>query len=525
MARKPAAKGTQVRVDPDLSREIASIRSDPAIALYGNYVLQPQDPVLVARGMGRGVDLYWELLADPHIHGVLGKRMRAVVGREWIVEEASNAPLDVEAADLVRTALGRCRYDSGCMSGLTAIIAGYSVQEVIWEPVAIDGRTWILPGAIRFKRPTRFRFTVDRELRLITREQMTDGVAVPPRKFIVVPFNEHLTEDPHGLGIGHVLWWYAFFKRKGLAFWLVFAEKFGSPTAVGKHPSGASDAEINKLLRVLMAISQETAIAIPDGMTAELIEAKRTGGAEGYQLLLDYFDRMASIAILGETLTTHIGSTGSKAAASVHDEVREDICDADCDLLSAVHNETLVQWIVDLNLPGAQPPKVWRRKPVEQDLEQQTRIDKALLDMGWEPTEDHVRETYGTGYRPKPKPDPVKPPQLPPQQLPPQQDPPPVELAETARSAAAVDDIDRLTDQALALSEPYAQALIDGARGIFARAATFEEASAQLLELGRTFPVDLGRAIAEARLVAELTGRSEIEDGPAPEDLAPLDGN
>lgn len=510
MARKPARAAA---VPADLSREIASIRTDPAIAAYGNFVLQPQDPVLVARGMGRGVDLYFELLADPHIFGVLAKRMRAVVGREWMVEEASDQPADVQAAELVRQALTRMRYDSACMSGLTAIITGYSVQEVIWAADEIDGRTWILPRRIMFKRPTRFRFTVDRELRLITRENMTEGVPVPPRKFLLVPFNEHLTEDPHGLGIGHALWWYAFFKRKGMAHWLVYSEKFGSPTALGKHPSGASDAEIRKLLSVLMAFSQETAVAIPEGMTAELIEAKRAGGAEGYQLLIDYMDRMASIAILGETLTTHIGSSGSKAAASVHDEVREDICDADCDLLSAVHNDTLARWIVELNLPGAEPPKIWRRKPVEQDLEQQTRIDKALQEMGWDATDEHIRDTYGTGYKrvPKPAAPPTAPGQIPAPALPAGA---PVELAE-----AAPDDVDRLSDQALSFAQPHAEALIDSARGIFARATSFEEASSMLLELGRTFPVDLGRAIAEARLVADLQGRSDMDDGPHPEDL------
>ncbi|MEQ8396432.1 DUF935 family protein [Thalassobaculum sp.] len=515
MAAKSKARGGLARLDPALSREIASIRADPAIVAYGNYVLQPQDPVLVARGMGRGVDLYWELLADPHVYGVLGKRMRAVVGREWIVEEASTRPADVQAAELVRTALDRMSYDAACMAGLTAIIAGYSVQEVLWERATVDGSTRILPSAVRFKRPTRFRFTADRELRLITREQMTDGVPVPDRKFLVIRHNEHLTEDPHGLGIGHVLWWYAFFKRKGLAYWLVFSEKFGSPTAKGTYPGGAAASEIQKLLSVLRAISQETAIAVPEGMEIELIEASRTGGADGYQKLLDYFDRMASIAILGETLTTHIGSSGSKAAASVHDEVREDICDADCDLLSAAHNASLIRWIVELNLPGAEPPSVWRRKPVEQDLEQQTRIDKALLDMGWEPTDEHIQEVYGTGYKRAPKPESRADPSNP--TAPPARQPArPVELAE----AAPPDAIDRLTDQAMTIAQPHAEALIDSARGVLERATTFEEAQAMLLELTRTLPVDLGRAIAEARLVAELNGRSDLQDGPTPEELA-----
>ena len=378
----------------ELQMEVATLAVDPAMASWGNYILQPQDPVIVARGMGKGVQLYEELLSDPHIFGLLSKRMRALVGREWEVEEASDRPQDRAAAEFVREALPRIKYDKGSMAGLTAIITGISVQEVIWKPVEIDGKTWLLPTDIQFKRPGRFVFTVDRELRMLTREAMMDGVAVPDRKFIAVRSNEHLTEDPYGRGIGHALWWYAFFKRKGIAWWLVFAEKFASPTPLGRYPQGADKTVINQLLSALRMISQESVAAIPQGMEMELLEASRTGDA-GYQKLVDYFDRMASIAILGETLTTHIGDTGSKAAASVHNDVREDICDADCDLLAEAHNDTLFRWIIDVNMPGAEAPQVWRRKPVEQDLKEQLAIDEGLDRLGWEITDEHVRETYG----------------------------------------------------------------------------------------------------------------------------------
>lgn len=490
-----------------LQQEVATLAIDPAISSWGNFVLQPQDPVLVARGMGKGVQLYEELLSDPHIFGLLAKRMRALVGREWEVEEASDRPEDKAAAEFVRQALPRIKYDKGSMAGLTAIVTGFSVQEVIWSPVRMDGRDWVLPTDILFKRAGRFVFTVERELRMLTREAMMDGIALPPRKFITVRANDHLTEDPHGLGIGHALWWYAFFKRKGIAWWLIFAEKFASPTPLGKYPQGADQTVINKLLSALRMIAQESVAAIPQGMEMELLEAKRTGDA-GYQRLVDYFDRMASIAILGETLTTHIGDTGSKAAATVHNEVREDICDADCDLLAEAHNDTLIRWMVEVNMPGAEPPQVWRRKPVEQDLKEQLAIDEGLARLGWEITDEHVRETYGEGYVRKPKPEPEAPPaNLAAGAIEPDADPstPAVELA-----APTPDAIDDLTDQALAIARTGAEDMVADARAAIFAAGSLEEASALLLAIaGGPRRQDLAGVIGEARSLASLTGSAD----------------
>jgi phage gp29-like protein len=489
--------------------EMASIAIDPAIQGWGNFVLQPQDPVIIARGMGKGVQLYEELLADPHIHGLLQKRMRAVVGREWEVEEASDRPEDRAAAEFVREALPYMRYDQGTMAGLTAIVTGFSVQELLWNPVTIDGRGWVLPTRILYKRPGRFVFTKDRELRLLTRQAMMDGVPVPDRKFVVVRNNAHLTEDPYGLGVGHALWWYAFFKRKGMAWWLIHAEKFASPTPMTKYPPNSDQAQINAALAAARKIALEAAVAIPSGMELELLEAKRSGDA-GYQKLLDYFDRMASIAILGETLTTHIGDTGSKAAASVHNDVREDICDADCDLLAEAHNATLFRWIIEANMPGAEPPKVWRRKPVEQDLEAQLRIDTGLDRLGWEITDEHVHETYGEGYRRKTAPDPgPDDPSLTEDDAGDDAEttPPPVELA-----APAPDRVDDLSEQAIDLAEASTGDLLEETRAAIFAAGSFEEASQLLLMIAASPRPDMARVIGEARITADLAGAADLDD-------------
>ncbi|UGD90289.1 DUF935 domain-containing protein [Escherichia coli] len=53
-----------------------------------------------------------------------------------------------------------------------------------------------------------------------------------------------------------------------MKFWLRFAEKFGSPWVIGKHPRGANDAEIEKLLDSMEQMVEDAVAAIP--MTAVL---------------------------------------------------------------------------------------------------------------------------------------------------------------------------------------------------------------------------------------------------------------
>ncbi|MCZ6127734.1 DUF935 family protein, partial [Escherichia coli] len=64
--------------------------------------------------------------------------------------------------------------------------------------------------------------------------------------------------------------WPVAFKKGGMKFWLRFAEKFGSPWVIGKHPRGANDAEIEKLLDSMEQMVEDAVAAIPDDSSIEL---------------------------------------------------------------------------------------------------------------------------------------------------------------------------------------------------------------------------------------------------------------
>jgi phage gp29-like protein len=79
-------------------------------------------------------------------------------------------------------------------------------------------------------------------MRLLTLQNPMNGIALPEKKFILFAPEGH-SENPYGFALGSSLFWPVFFKRKGITFWLVFCDKYGSPTSVGTYPASATKGE------------------------------------------------------------------------------------------------------------------------------------------------------------------------------------------------------------------------------------------------------------------------------------------
>jgi len=382
-------------------QEIASIERDFNKVTFGN-ILRNEDDTLISRGGGKGLKIYDELERDCHAYAVLQKRKLAVISRPWDVTPASEDAKDVQAADLVRSALERIEFDRITMQLLDATLKGFSVGEVMWE--VVDGA--ILPKDVLSRDQRRFTFDTDSALRLLTREALMMGIELPERKFIVHRFGAK-DGSPFGLGLGSKLFWPVMFKRQSITFWLVFADKFGSPTAHGKYPPGANPSEQAKLLAALQAIAQDAGIITPQGMEIELLEAARSGSVDTYEKLVRYMDEQISKAVLGETMSTTAAPAGlGSSQANVQNDVRLEVSKADGDMLSATIRKTLVQWIIDFNMPGAGVPSVYRNFDKEEDKKAQAETDEIVTRIGYEPDQDYITRTYGDGWTKKAAPPP-----------------------------------------------------------------------------------------------------------------------
>lgn len=345
-AKRLPAKGTQL---------IAHVGNDITIPNFTDR-LAPLDDTLIQRGGGKGLKLYDEIERDTHAWAVLQKRKHELVAREWIVDSASDEDSDIAVAEFIRDVIRSLAFDRLCLDLLDATLKGFAVSELQWMR---DGRH-IVPSAITTHDQRRFIFDRDWRPRLLTPAAMLHGEALPDRKFIVHRFNVK-GNNPYGLGLGSILFWPVLFKREGYAFWLTFLNKYASPTPLAKTPTMLPK-EQRELLTMLERMTQGGAVTVPLGTEVSFIEATRSAPAS-YEAFARYWDEQISETVLGETLSTNIGSVGSQAAAAVHSEGKSQIIDADGDLLSDTLDRTLIKWLVDLNYPGRARPRLYRQRP------------------------------------------------------------------------------------------------------------------------------------------------------------------
>ncbi len=386
----------------DLTKQIATAARNPFLPQYSRLLL-PDDDTIASRGNGKGLRIYDEIERDCHAFAVLDKRKRAVVARPWEVRPGKKTAAGKAAAALVQEQLAGMNFDRLSYGLLDAVLKGFAVVEVLWE--ANGAR---LTAALALSRDQRrFVFDVDSALRLLTFENMLDGEELPARKFVVHAWGSK-EANPYGLGLGTRLFWPAWFKRQGITFWLTFADKFGSPTALGRYPAGTGEDDRTRLLSALEALANDAGVIMPDSVQVELLEAQRSGSIDTYDKLVRYMDEQMSLAVLGEQLTTTPKATGiGSGLAEAHNDVRIELARWDADLLSETLNQTLVRWIVEFNLPGAPLPTVWRVIEAPEDLGARAERDRKIYDMGFRPTLAYVTDTYGGEWEEKPAPEPA----------------------------------------------------------------------------------------------------------------------
>lgn len=350
--------------------------------------LIPTDTVLKQKG--GSLTVYKEVLRDDQVKSVFEQRRRAVVSADWIVEPGADDATSKAAADALTENLNEIGWDRITDAQLYGIFYGYSVAEVMWEPR--DNLVRIADIKVRDR--ARFVFDRDHHVYLKVDERFD---RMPDRKFWTISTGADHDDEPYGLGLGHWLYWPVWFKRNDLKFWLVFLEKFGMPTPSAKIPAGKmEDAKFRReALAALRSIVTDSAVLLPEGVEVELLEAARSGAAD-YEGMCKAMDAAIAKIILSQTMTTDNGS--SRSQAEVHQGVADKVVKADADLICESFNRTVVRWWAEWNFPGAKPPRVRRITEPPEDLSKRADRDQKIKALGYEPTEEYIRETYGEGW-------------------------------------------------------------------------------------------------------------------------------
>jgi phage gp29-like protein len=282
---------------------------------------------------------------DPHYASVLGVRKRAVSGVTPTVEPASEDKRDQEIAEAVQSHIAEHDGWSALVEDcLDAVAKGFSVVEIIWDTASTPWR----PRGFEWV-PGRF-LTFDREtgqmLRLLDEADRQYGVELTPWKHIVHRSSVKSGHMARG-GVARIAAFGWICKAYGLKDWMSFVETYGLPIRVGKYGPDATPEDIEKLFSAVANIGTDAAAVMPQAMQIEFQEASAGRGETVFENLLRYIDEQVSKLVLGQTMTSDDGS--SQAQATVHNEVRLDIAQADARAVTGTLNRDLVRPFVDLN--------------------------------------------------------------------------------------------------------------------------------------------------------------------------------
>lgn len=343
-------------LEKSMKEEIASRQRTRDFANFNMYLPNP-DPVL--KKQGRDIDIYKELRSDAHVKADIMKRKAGVRAMEWEI-----AGEDGPALTFVRECFDALDVYTIISEMLDATLFGYSPMETMWE--RRDGK--VAPAGVIGKPPEWFRYSQSNELLFLSRDAW-QGEKVPDYKFIVAR-NEPSYENPYGEAALSSCFWPVVFKRGGLKFWVTFTEKYGMPYLIGKYARGTNQDEIDKILDMLENMIQDAVAVVPDDSRVDIMsDAFKASSAGIYEKLLQFCNAEISKALVGQTLTTEVGSTGSYAASNTHKQVLQDVVESDARMVESAMN-TLIGWVVKLNFGDADRPKfvLYEKEDVDKTL-------------------------------------------------------------------------------------------------------------------------------------------------------------
>ena len=343
------------------------------------------DPDFILRRECKDIKVYKNLLVDPHLWACVQSRKSGVLSLEWEIDRGKDK---TEQSKIIENILKSIDLYSVIAGILNAPLFGFQPIEIIWQK---QGKL-ILPRDLKIKPQEWFCFDDNNNLKFRTKENYY-GEDLPEKKFLC-PQSNPSYENPYGeRALSRVLWPISF-KRGGMTFWVKFSEKYGMPFLIGKNPIETPEISNEDFLKILEKMVQDAVCVIPDESTIEILESKNSSSGEVYEKLIDKMNSEISKAILGQTLTTEIGSAGSYAASNTHMSVRKDIIDADKKLVEKTLNQ-LIQWIYEINFsPQQDIPtfEMYEEEDVDLTLSQR---DKILSETGIKFTKEYFKKTYG----------------------------------------------------------------------------------------------------------------------------------
>ncbi|MFO0840516.1 MAG: DUF935 family protein [Phycisphaerae bacterium] len=322
-------------------------------------------------------ELFSEMLQKwPRLAAVEATRRLALTGLEWEIEPAATADSDgassqraSDAAVYCRETLNRIAEFRAALDHLASALGfGVAVCELVWEAGRLQE---VLPVP-----HSRLLADPDEPWRLRVRTEDEPSLGVPldahPLKWIV--HQSRISPGRHfdgGLLRASVLLYLA--QNLSLKDWLIHSQVAGMPLRVAQFEPGTPEADKQNLLKMLESLGTDSVAIFSKNVELKLLEAGR-GGARTYQALQDYCNTEVTILWLGQHLTTDVRDSGSRAAAEIHDRVREDLLVDDISQEAFTLGRDLLRPLVHARFGANTPAPIFRRSLI-QSIDSRTLAD------------------------------------------------------------------------------------------------------------------------------------------------------
>ena len=225
-----------------------------------------------------------------------------------------------------------------------AVGKGFSVQGVIWE-ASTEG---VRPKSTYWLHPRYYGYPHESPNLMLAPNG--DGVYedFPDNKFLIGIYKNR-SGNSMGYGLLRQLayWWSG---QNYCRDWLLnFAQVFGQPLRWATYDPGAAANVKSDIADMLENMGAAAWGAFPTGTQVEFKEAGKNGSDNPQSYFIDVADKLCDIAILGQTLTTDVGDSGSRALGDVHQDVRLSRMQDVCNWVAMTLNEQLIPAICRLN--------------------------------------------------------------------------------------------------------------------------------------------------------------------------------
>lgn len=355
----------------------------------------------------------WELFALmedtwPRLGKALAELKREVVQLDWRLEpwaEAGAAPTPEAQRRhaVVEHALWTMRpradepgngFEDTVHDLLDAWAKGLSVLEIEWAtrpgPRSEAGSSMIAaPLATYWVHPKHYAWSESGWLGLRFASDVARGITTPaalmplPQDKFLVGICRARSGPVLGAALLRPLAWWWCAANFSAAWLLNLAQIFGLPIRWATYAPGSPQSLINEICNMLENMGSAAWGAFPAGTAIELKEPSKTGGSWPQDSLLDRADRQCDLLILGQTLTTDVADSGSRALGNVHKSVRDQIIAGAASWVAGVLNRQFIPAICRLNWgDDAECPELCP-KPVETaDLQADATRFQTLIQAG-----------------------------------------------------------------------------------------------------------------------------------------------